>query len=278
MANAHTTDVESKARLYWEMKTGAETGWDYSSRWMICPDGSNRGDLSDTRARSIVPVDLNAYLQRNARLLAGFAARVYPDRLEVARSLDRQAEKIAEAMDELLWCPEDGVWYDYDLQNRKQRRHFTPSNLAPLWTESFVSGTRSERATAAVQYLIRQDLSRFDGGVPTTYVRSGEQWDLPNCWPPLEHILVSGLEKTGLPQAKELAFQIAEKRVRGAYINFRSKQHMFEKYDSSSVCKIGGGGEYDVQVGFGWSNGVVLDFLDMYGDKLRAPEVREEEE
>ncbi len=47
------------------------------------------------------------------------------------------------------------------------------------------------------------------------------------------------------------------------------------QYDSSSISKIGGGGEYDVQVGFGWSNGVVLDFLDMYGDRLRSKEENE---
>ncbi len=50
-------------------------------------------------------------------------------------------------MDDLLWCSEDGTWYDYDLLNRRQRRHFSPSNLAPLWTESFVSGTRLELET-----------------------------------------------------------------------------------------------------------------------------------
>lgn len=33
----------------------------------------------------------------------------------------------------------------------------------------------------------------------------------------------------------------------------------------------GGGGEYEVVIGFGWTNGVVLDFLSRYGDKLRVP-------
>ncbi len=234
----HTSDVESRARLYWELKTGAETGWDYSSRWMLSKEDDDGGSeqqsgqqqqLHNTHARHIIPVDLNAFLQRNAKLLAGYAARVYPDTPEVADTYEKQAERLAEDMDRLLWCPEDGVWYDYDLMNKRQRRLFTPSNLTPLWTESFASGTRSERASAAVHYLIKQDLGRFEGGVPTTYVRSGQQWDLPNCWPPLEHILVAGLRKTGLPQAKQLAFQIAEKRVRGAYVNFKCKEHMFEK-------------------------------------------------
>ena len=32
---------------------------------------------------------------------------------------------------------------------------------------------------------------------------------------------------------------------------------------------ISGGGEYDVQLGFGWSNGIILNFLDKYGHRLK---------
>lgn len=40
-----------------------------------------------------------------------------------------------------------------------------------------------------------------------------------------------------------------------------------------ALCKLldmpagisGGGGEYAVQTGFGWTNGVMLDFLDRFG-------------
>ena len=34
----------------------------------------------------------------------------------------------------------------------------------------------------------------------------------------------------------------------------------------------GTGGEYDVQLGFGWTNGVIMDLLNMYGDKLSPVE------
>jgi len=43
---------------------------------------------------------------------------------------------------------------------------------------------------------------------------------------------------------------------------------MFEKYDVTGVGLPGGGGEYDVQLGFGWTNGVVIDFLNMYGHRF----------
>lgn len=32
----------------------------------------------------------------------------------------------------------------------------------------------------------------------------------------------------------------------------------------------GGGGEYEIQLGFGWSNGVILQFLADYGDQLKS--------
>ncbi len=62
----------------------------FFSRWMITDSGSNLGHLEDTKARYIVPVDLNAFLQKNARILAGYAARVYPDRPEVAEAFEKQ--------------------------------------------------------------------------------------------------------------------------------------------------------------------------------------------
>jgi alpha,alpha-trehalase len=46
---------------------------------------------------------------------------------------------------------------------------------------------------------------------------------------------------------------------------FATTGFMHEKYDVTAADGgIGGGGEYQPQVGFGWSNGVVLDFLAHY--------------
>lgn len=39
----------------------------------------------------------------------------------------------------------------------------------------------------------------------------------------------------------------------------------FEKYDAATPGCPGGDGEYPVQVGFGWSNGVALMLLKEYG-------------
>lgn len=41
------------------------------------------------------------------------------------------------------------------------------------------------------------------------------------------------------------------------------------QYDATIFGGLGGGGEYVVQTGFGWSNGVIMALLDRYGGKLR---------
>ena len=48
---------------------------------------------------------------------------------------------------------------------------------------------------------------------------------------------------------------------------------MWEKYDvASSKPRTGNGGEYTVQAGFGWTNGVILDLLSTYSERLRFPD------
>ncbi len=255
----------AKNEMYWELKTGAESGWDYSTRWFIS-DGTNQGELQDTKPRSIIPVDLNCFHAQNAQMLAKYFS-LFQNESE-AQKYKQFYEILNQSISEVLWDSEDGIWYDYDFLNSVSRRYFSPSNLTPLWTGN---GNATEE-NSAVEYLSKQNLDVFPGGLPTSFQHSGQQWDFPNCWPPLEHILVQGLEKTGIAKAKEMAYEIAAKRVKGCYVNFSQKGHMFEKYDASQIHRIGSGGEYEVQLGFGWTNGVVLDFLDMYSARLSTKE------
>ncbi|EGG03595.1 family 37 glycoside hydrolase [Melampsora larici-populina 98AG31] len=44
--------------------------------------------------------------------------------------------------------------------------------------------------------------------------------------------------------------------------------HMFEKFNVTNVNAAGGGGEYSVQDGFGWTNGIILTFSHWLADKL----------
>ena len=114
---------------------------------------------------------------------------------------------------------------------------FDYSNVWPLWCEAYDYTKKLKFNEAAVRYIQKQNLESFPGGVPTSLVQTLEQWDFPNCWPPLEHVLVLGLEKTNLPEAKALAFTIAERRVLNSYLNFQQHGHMFEKVYISTTYR-----------------------------------------
>jgi alpha,alpha-trehalase len=170
-------------------------------------------------------------------------------------------------INEVLWDDELGAWFDYDIVQGELRKEFYATNIVPLWAGAQTSSSTVHRL---LKYLRTVKVLKFPGGVPTSTEQSGEQWDYPNGWPPLQHLLVEALEQSGDMEAKELAFELAERWIESNYIAFYQSQphHMFEKYDVTVKGLSGGGGEYDVVVGFGWTNGVILDFLNRYGDKL----------
>ncbi|KAH7698927.1 Trehalase protein 5, partial [Aphelenchoides avenae] len=110
----------------------------------------------------------------------------------------------------------------------------------------------------------------YPNGVPQSEIQgTGEQWDFPNGWSPSNHMLIEGLRKSESPEMQDQAFQIAKKWVYGNYGVFHATKHMWEKYDVSGTVPVPGkGGEYQVQDGFGWTNGVILDLLLTYYDRL----------
>ncbi|XP_011308435.1 trehalase-like [Fopius arisanus] len=259
-AQKHVKHVDEE-RFYAEIKAGAESGWDFSARWFIS-EGSAFGNLSDISTRNIVPVDLNAFLQRNARILADFhrmegnspRVKFYED---IARTYQR-------GIDHVLWNEDEGIWLDYDMKNARPRDIFYPTNLTPLYTESFNRTHREIYAKRAVEYLRRQRIGEFMGGTPASLDETGQQWDAPNAWPPLQSIIVQGLRNTRVHSAMSVAKELATRWLRAMYIGFHKYGHMFEKYDAREPGKFGAGGEYTCQQGFGWTNGVVFEFIDNY--------------
>ena len=73
------------------------------------------------------------------------------------------ADILTEAVDDVLRNPEDGTWYDFDMDSGKPRNFFTPSNLVPLWTETFRPENKAEMSALGVEYLYRQNFNVFPG-------------------------------------------------------------------------------------------------------------------
>ena len=73
---------------------------------------------------------------------------------------------------------------------------------------------------------------------------------------------VKGLQNYG---QDTLAREIAERWVSLNMKVFRQTGKLMEKYDVEDLTKPSGGGEYPGQDGFGWTNGVLLKLISLYG-------------
>ncbi|KAK6469129.1 trehalase [Huso huso] len=254
-----------KQAIWAELQSGAESGWDFSSRWFIDGEGQNRGTLRDTRTRLIVPVDLNALLCRNERTIASFHRTL--GNLEVAEQFELALKNRVKAVRAVFWDELLGAWFDYSLQTNSSHQAFYPSNLAPLWAQCFSEPSAGERA---LRYLQDSGMLGYRNGVPTSQMESGEQWDYPNAWPPLQLMIIEGLMKLSSEKAEKVTFDLAQKWIRTNWAAYQRDKAMFEKYDVNGDGKPGGGGEYDVQLGFGWTNGVALQLLNQFGGQLTS--------
>uniref|UniRef100_A0A0A9X6L3 Trehalase n=1 Tax=Lygus hesperus TaxID=30085 RepID=A0A0A9X6L3_LYGHE len=258
---------EEKDDFYSQLKAAAESGWDFSSRWFIL-NGTNQGNLTSTKVKKIIPVDLNAMIYWNADLLSKFYKKLGNTVKAIEYGL--LAAEWLEAVEKILWHEEVGAWLDYDLINQMKRDYFYPSNLAPLWTGCYDPARKAYYLGHLLEYLRRSKVMVNEGALPTTLEHSGEQWDYPNAWAPNQAIIIQGLQRLGTREAEEMAAQLASKWVYTNYRGFEETGKMFEKYNSELVGSGGGGGEYAPQEGFGWTNGVIFELLDYYGRYFRS--------
>nr|XP_042707737.1 trehalase isoform X3 [Chrysemys picta bellii] len=240
---ASDLNEDARQELWAELKSAAESGWDFSSRWFLSWSPPLPATLKDTKARAVVPVDLNAFLCKTEHLLASFY-RILGNTIKAAQ-FQAALEHRLEAVQAVFWNEAAGVWLDFNLLKKQPNPAFYPSNLAPLWTDCFSDQAAAERA---VRYLEGSTVLSYKNGIPTSLARTGEQWDLPNAWPPLQHMVIAGLAKSSSSRAKEIAFVLAQNWVRTNFALYKKYQAMFEKYNVDGDGKPGTGGEYQVQI------------------------------
>ena len=244
-------------QLYRDIRAAAESGWDFSSRWFA--DGQSRATIQTTQ---IVPVDLNSLLYglENA-IRAGCKRRA--DKT-CASEFERRAKARAAAIDRYLWNGDAGAYYDYNWQNDAAIKRLSAATLYPLFV-----GVASAQEADAVGKLAARDLLK-PGGIVATLLSTGEQWDAPNGWAPLQWIAVDGLRRYG---QNLLAERIACRWMFNVQNVYRQSGKLVEKYDVMSTGKSGGGGEYPTQDGFGWTNGVFDAMSGLYPTDLGATSV-----
>lgn len=263
--NARALPPTAREDFYIEMKSAAESGWDFSTRWFITPSNIT-GNLTDVYVTGIIPVDLNAIFAGALQLTGDLYSSL--KNKEQASKWRSFAYNWRKAIENVLWDDTDGSWFDYDINAKALRKHFFPSCATPLWAGAVENADAEKYARRFVKYLITSGAMNFSGGVPSSMIFSEQQWDFPNAWPPSQAILIGGLELSGNDEAKLLALELARSWVTANYIGYCESGKMFEKYCALTPGKEGSGGEYTVQDGFGWTNGIVLELLQKYGDRL----------
>lgn len=233
--------------IYRDLRSAAASGWDFSSRWMDDPQ-----KLGTIRTTSIVPVDLNALMFKMETLLAR-ASQEDGDSAGASK-YEALAASRQKAIESHLWNEKEGWYADYDLKSKKVRNQLTAAALFPLYVKAAAQDRADKVAAATSSRLLKP------GGITTTTINSGQQWDAPNGWAPLQWVTAEGLQNYG---QEKVAMDVTWRFLKNVQHTYDREKKLVEKYDVSSTGTGGGGGEYPLQDGFGWSNGVTLKMLDL---------------
>ena len=245
---AHQSKQEQK-ELYRHLRAGAESGWDFSSRWF-----RDEKSFNTIHTTEIIPVDLNCLLLYLEQTIA--EAYQLTGNNESAKKYNAFAEKRKTAIQKYCWNNQQDFYFDYDWTQGKQKQSFSLAGMFPLFFK-IADNEQSDKVAAVIKEQFIKS-----GGAVSTLVTTGQQWDAPNGWAPLQWITIVGLENYG---HHALAKSIANKWIKLNTDVFNRTGKLMEKYNVVDTNLEAGGGEYPGQDGFGWTNGVLLALIKKYG-------------
>ncbi|MDB5167268.1 MAG: hypothetical protein JWN26_413 [Candidatus Saccharibacteria bacterium] len=245
------TDTASEAierdseRLYLHLRAGAESGWDFSSRWFEDPT-----DIRTIHTADIIPVDLNCLLyQLELTIVDSYRLLKQP---LLARKFQKLADRRAAAINFYLWDDELSFYSDYNFHHHMRTGNLSLAGVFPLYAK-----IASTEQAAHVAARIEKDFLK-PGGLVCTLIDTGQQWDAPNGWAPLHYVTIMGLRSYGY---YDLANKIKDAWIGANKAVYNQEHKLVEKYDVTGGNGLGGGGEYPLQDGFGWTNGVLEALL-----------------
>lgn len=239
---AHGMSEERANKLFLDLRAACESGWDFSARWFA--DGN---DFASIRTSEIAPIDLNSILYHTENVLSDLYRA--QDETQKANEFEDAASSRAEAINAIFWNAEASIFMDVLWEDGSFTDRITAASFYPM----YFNAADDELAETQVPELINE--LRKDGGFLTSPYGSGQQWDSPNGWAPLQWIAYKGLDQYGFGvEAKSMAddWLSVNNKV------YRTTGKMMEKYNVADTTLLAGGGEYPTQDGFGWTNGIVL--------------------
>lgn len=231
--------------IYRHIRAAAESGWDFSSRWF-----KKKDKLETINTMNIVPVDLNCLLYNLEKTLE--KAYLLRGSHQEAKALKTAAERRKNLINNCFWDEEQDFYFDFDFQSRENTPNKTLAAVFPL----FFNIASPRQAEGVAEALEKKFLKK--GGLTTTLIKTGQQWDAPNGWAPLQWMAYKGLKNYG---HDKLANKIKKNWLNANQRIYEKTGKMTEKYDVYNQDLEAGGGEYPLQDGFGWTNGVCLALM-----------------
>jgi len=227
-------------RVFLHLRAAAESGWDFSSRWFEDPQ-----DIRTIHTADIIPIDLNSLLY----ILEKTISEAYSSLMNplLVRRFKKLAATRKQSINDHLWSEGSQFYMDYNFH---KKHHMSVMSLAAVFP--LYAGIANDDQAAAVAEKLRIEFLQ-PGGLVTTLNTTGQQWDGPNGWAPLQWVAIEGLRSYG---HDELANEITKRWIALNEKVFADSHRLVEKYNVADTSGLGGGGEYLLQDGFGWTNGV----------------------
>ncbi len=232
---------------YRELRAACESGWDFSSRWLL-----DKNDLKTIMTTDLLPVDLNCLLWHLEKLISECYAKIGKEELSLNYGIIAHNRK--KSIIDIFWNKEEDFFCDYNWKTGSPSSRLSLAGIYPLYFKLCTD----EQALKCAEKIHKNFLRK--GGVVTTPYETGQQWDAPNGWAPLQYMTIKGLLNYG---HKSLAQEIGHRWVSLNKKVYQTTGKMLEKYNVEDIELEGGGGEYPVQDGFGWTNGVYLSLLNL---------------
>ena len=239
---AHASEIPN-GPLYTHIRAACESGWDFSSRWNV------HADLNYIETTDILPVDLNCLLWHLEDVLA--KGHALDGDAELADFYENQAEKRKKAIQTLFFQEETGCFMDFNFRKKQHTGVISAAMAFPLFFNLHTEIQGKTTCENIETHLLKE------GGLLTTNLHTGQQWDAPNGWAPLQWIGYVAAKNGG---SGALAENIRHRWMKLNERVFERTGKMMEKYNVEDLSLDAGGGEYPVQDGFGWSNGVYAKF------------------
>lgn len=244
LESAQGLPEEQKREFYRNIRAACESGWDFSTRWL-----ADKNDLKSILTTHVIPVDLNCLLLNVELQLAKLHQRLGQN--APAKKYESLAQSRKHAIQRYMWSDAQGWYCDFDWRRNTQTEVISLAGIVPL----FVGIADQQQAQHLASRLMNDFLSA--GGLVTSLHPSQQQWDTPNGWAPLHWFAVKGLLSAGFKRQARVIMQLWNATVEN---HFESHGHLMEKYNVVEPDIQATGGEYEVQHGFGWTNGVTLAF------------------